>query len=111
MLSIITITIGCLVAFAGDLEFDTVAYVAGLISVFAQAGYLTLVQKASAIEAALKNAEFQVIISNCHYILKCILLYIVAHIDTIYCISGSSLIRKENLQSKLIEISFRNDSY
>ena len=44
-------------AFAGDLEFDTVAYVAGLISVFAQAGYLTLVQKASAIEAALKNAE------------------------------------------------------
>jgi len=59
VLSIITITIGCLVAFAGDLEFDTVAYVAGLISVFAQAGYLTLVQKASAIEAALKNAEFQ----------------------------------------------------
>ena len=47
-------------AFAGDLEFDTVAYVAGLISVFAQAGYLTLVQKASAIEAALKNAEAQV---------------------------------------------------
>ena len=62
-------------AFAGDLEFDTVAYVAGLISVFAQAGYLTLVQKASAIEAALKNAEFQVMISNCHYILKYILSY------------------------------------
>ena len=102
-----------MVAFAGDLEFDTVAYVAGLISVFAQAGYLTLVQKASAIEAALKNAEFQVIISNCHYILKYILwvLYIVIHIDTIYCISGSSLIRKESLQSKFIEIGFRNDSY
>ena len=49
-------------AFAGDLEFDTVAYVAGLISVFAQAGYLTLVQKASAIEAALKNAEAQVML-------------------------------------------------
>ena len=61
VLSIITITIGCLVASAGDLEFDTVAYMAGLTSVFAQAGYLTLVQRASAVEAALKNAELQVI--------------------------------------------------
>ena len=106
-------------AFAGDLEFDTVAYVAGLISVFAQAGYLTLVQKASAIEAALKNAEAQVmpikllLHKTKHFVNYCniVLLNRIIRFDTIYCISGSSLIRKESLQSELIEIGIRNDSY
>ena len=104
-------------AFAGDLEFDTVAYVAGLISVFAQAGYLTLVQKASAIEAALKNAEAQVmpLQSSSHttiyFVNNIVLLYIIIRSESIHCISGSSLIRKESLQSKLIEIGVRNDSY
>ncbi len=47
LLSIGVITIGCLLASAGDLEFDGHAYVLGGLSVFAQAGYLTLVQKCS----------------------------------------------------------------
>ena len=74
VLSIILITIGCLIASAGDLDFDAIGYLAGFTSVFAQAGYLTLVQRASAVEAALKNAESQVmlqIICTCiQYILR-----------------------------------------
>ena len=70
MLSIITITIGCFVASAGDLEFDTVAYMAGMTSVFAQAGYLTLVQRASAVEAALKSTESQVSFISFRYSVK-----------------------------------------
>ena len=45
--SILIITLGCLLAGAGDLEFDSHAYLMGTLSVFAQAGYLTLVQKSS----------------------------------------------------------------
>ncbi len=45
--SILLITLGCLVAGAGDLEFDPHAYLMGSFSVFAQAGYLTLVQRYS----------------------------------------------------------------
>ena len=70
MLSIITITIGCFVASAGDLEFDTVAYMAGMTSVFAQAGYLTLVQRASAVEAALKGTESQVLFISFQYLVN-----------------------------------------
>ena len=62
VLSIILITIGCLIASAGDLDFDAIGYLAGFTSVFAQAGYLTLVQRASAVEAALKIAESQVML-------------------------------------------------
>ena len=60
MISIVIITIGCFIASAGDLEFDGVAYIAGLTSVFAQGGYLTLVQMASAIEESFKTGESQV---------------------------------------------------
>ena len=70
MLSIITITIGCFVASAGDLEFDTVAYLAGMTSVFAQAGYLTLVQRASAVEAALKKPDTKVLFLSFLYLVK-----------------------------------------
>merc|ERR1719270_1786068 len=45
--SIGLITIGVLVAGMGDLSFDAHAYTMGTLSVFAQAGYLTLVQKSS----------------------------------------------------------------
>ena len=45
--SILCITVGCIIASAGDLEFDRRAYTTGALSVFAQAGYLTLVQKYS----------------------------------------------------------------
>ena len=68
MLSIVIITIGCFVASAGDLEFHGVAYVAGLTSVFAQGGYLTLVQMASSTEASSKTGEYQVSLTI--YILK-----------------------------------------
>jgi len=47
ILSIGIITLGVLVASLGDLEFDAHAYFMGTCSVFAQAGYLTLVQKSS----------------------------------------------------------------
>ena len=47
VLSIVIISVGCLVASAGDLEFDRQAYTMGLLSVFAQGSYLTLVQRAS----------------------------------------------------------------
>jgi len=40
-------TLGCLIASLGDLEFDSNAYVLGFLSVFAQAIYLTLIQKCS----------------------------------------------------------------
>ena len=60
MFSIVIITVGCLIASAGDVEFDSVAYFAGLTSVFAQGGYLTLVQMASAIEASIKTEESHV---------------------------------------------------
>jgi len=42
--SIACITAGCIIASAGDLEFDRRAYTTGALSVLAQAGYLTLVQ-------------------------------------------------------------------
>jgi len=45
--SIALITVGVLVAGLGDLQFDGHAYTMGTLSVFAQAGYLTLVQKSS----------------------------------------------------------------
>lgn len=45
--SIGLITIGVLIAGLGDLSFDAHAYTMGTLSVFAQAGYLTLVQKSS----------------------------------------------------------------
>merc|ERR1719336_2608274 len=45
--SIGIITIGVLIAGLGDLTFDGHAYTMGTLSVFAQAGYLTLVQKSS----------------------------------------------------------------
>jgi len=41
------ITVGVFVASLGDLQFDAHAYTMGSLSVFAQAGYLTLVQKSS----------------------------------------------------------------
>jgi len=41
------ITIGVFVASLGDLQFEAHAYTMGSLSVFAQAGYLTLVQKSS----------------------------------------------------------------
>jgi len=41
------ITFGVFVASLGDLQFDAHAYTMGTLSVFAQAGYLTLVQKSS----------------------------------------------------------------
>ena len=47
VLSILLITFGCLIASIGDLEFDGHAYFMGLLSVFAQGGYLTLVQRSS----------------------------------------------------------------
>ena len=47
LLSILTITVGVFIASAGDLEYDGHAYLMGGLSVFAQGGYLTLVQKAS----------------------------------------------------------------
>ena len=47
VLSILLITLGCLIASIGDLEFDGHAYFMGLLSVFAQGGYLTLVQRSS----------------------------------------------------------------
>mgnify|MGYP001249688399 CR=1 FL=1 len=48
VLSILLITFGCLIASMGDLEFDGHAYAMGLLSVFAQGGYLTYVQRSSA---------------------------------------------------------------
>merc|ERR1719384_1189219 len=45
--SIGLITVGVLIAGLGDLTFDGHAYTMGTLSVFAQAGYLTLVQKSS----------------------------------------------------------------
>lgn len=45
--SIALITVGVLIAGLGDLQFDGHAYTMGTLSVFAQAGYLTLVQKSS----------------------------------------------------------------
>merc|ERR1712223_601344 len=47
VLSILLITFGCLIASIGDLEFDGHAYAMGLLSVFAQGGYLTCVQRSS----------------------------------------------------------------
>jgi len=47
VISILLITFGCLVASIGDLEFDGHAYFMGMLSVFAQGGYLTLVQRSS----------------------------------------------------------------
>ncbi|XP_059082268.1 uncharacterized protein LOC131879833 isoform X2 [Tigriopus californicus] len=47
ILSILLITVGCFVAGLGDLQFDRHAYIMGLMSVLAQGGYLTLVQKNS----------------------------------------------------------------
>merc|ERR1711936_1477727 len=41
------ITVGVFVASLGDLQFEAHAYTMGTLSVFAQAGYLTLVQKSS----------------------------------------------------------------
>lgn len=41
------ITLGVFVASLGDLQFEAHAYTMGTLSVFAQAGYLTLVQKSS----------------------------------------------------------------
>ena len=46
-MSIACITAGCIIASAGDLEFDRRAYTTGALSVLAQAGYLTLVQRHS----------------------------------------------------------------
>lgn len=43
--SVVLITAGCLIAGAGDLEFDLRAYLLAGLSVVAQAGYLTLVQR------------------------------------------------------------------
>ena len=47
ILSILLITVGCLVAGIGDLDFDQHSYIMGMLCVFAQGGYLTLVQKSS----------------------------------------------------------------
>jgi hypothetical protein len=60
VVSIAIITIGCLLASVGDIEFDGFAYMAGVTCVFAQAGYLTLIEMASAIEAFSKTGESQV---------------------------------------------------
>lgn len=43
-LSIGIITVGCLVAGLGDLQFSSFAYSMAVMAVFAQAGYLTLIQ-------------------------------------------------------------------
>jgi len=45
LFSIVLITAGCLIASAGDLQFDAYAYIMGGLSCFAQAGYFTLVQR------------------------------------------------------------------
>lgn len=45
--SVCLITLGVFIASLGDLQFDAHAYTMGSLSVFAQAGYLTLVQKSS----------------------------------------------------------------
>lgn len=45
--SVGVITVGVFIASLGDLEFDGHAYTMGILSVFAQAAYLTLVQKSS----------------------------------------------------------------
>eukprot|EP00095_Tigriopus_kingsejongensis_P003706 maker-scaffold382_size189932-snap-gene-0.28 protein:Tk03706 transcript:maker-scaffold382_size189932-snap-gene-0.28-mRNA-1 annotation:"hypothetical protein CAPTEDRAFT_101209" len=47
VMSILLITTGCFVASFGDLQFDRNAYFMGMLSVFAQGGYLTLVEKSS----------------------------------------------------------------
>jgi len=43
--SVVLITTGCLIAGAGDLQFQLKAYMMAALSVVAQAGYLTLVQR------------------------------------------------------------------
>jgi hypothetical protein len=60
VVSIVIITFGCVLASVGDIEFDGFAYIAGVTSVFAQAGYLTLIEMASASEAGPKTGESQV---------------------------------------------------
>ena len=47
LLSILMITLGCIIASAGDLQFELRAYIWGIASVLAQAVYLTFVQKYS----------------------------------------------------------------
>ena len=55
--SIVCITVGCVIASAGDLEFDRRAYTTGALSVLAQAGYLTLVQRHSEKVSAQPSGE------------------------------------------------------
>merc|ERR1719188_1340767 len=55
--SILFITVGCIIASVGDMEFDSRAYTTGALSVFAQAGYLTLVQKHSEKKSAQSGGE------------------------------------------------------
>ena len=49
-----------MLAFMGDIKFDGFVYIAGVTSVLAKAGYLTLIEMASAIEAGPKTGESQV---------------------------------------------------
>ena len=94
-MSIVIITVGCFIATAGDLEFDTVAYLAGLTSVFAQGGYLTLVQMASAAEASLINKESQVLPKKIDSILLILIIlsqyYLTLEVTKLKPISGIRL--------------------
>ena len=47
VISVLLTTAGCIIAALGDLQFDGIAYAMGLLSIFAQGGYLTYVQKSS----------------------------------------------------------------
>jgi len=59
--SVLLITAGCIIASLGDLEFDANAYLMGFLSVFAQAAYLTLIQKSSEQK---HRSTFQMLLMN-----------------------------------------------
>eukprot|EP00090_Calanus_glacialis_P017350 TRINITY_DN27021_c0_g1_i2.p1 TRINITY_DN27021_c0_g1~~TRINITY_DN27021_c0_g1_i2.p1 ORF type:complete len:313 (-),score=31.34 TRINITY_DN27021_c0_g1_i2:208-1065(-) len=70
--SIVLITAGCLIAGAGDLQFDAFAYTIGGLSCFAQAGYFTLVQKDSEVN---KMSTLQMLYLNACNTLPIFLLF------------------------------------
>jgi len=61
VLSVLVISCGIILASVGDLEFEWRAYTMGLLSVFAQGSYLTLVQKAS---MERKRSAFEMVYTN-----------------------------------------------
>ncbi|KAG8185711.1 hypothetical protein JTE90_000700 [Oedothorax gibbosus] len=72
--SVILISVGCVVASLGDLEFDSKAYKYGAVSILVQGLYLTLAQKCLEVMPALQVLHISSYNTTPFYVILCLLM-------------------------------------